>query len=786
MKTRYILPLMLLAALVSCKKDDSPAESALSGSPMTLTGGIGDTSTKINFVEEQELFTSVTWQENDRLWVRASSQPYWERGDCFTTSADKISADGRTATFSGIARTDGKLCAIYPFQYVNEASNNDKIMLDVIQSKSLVRDNCAFIANCAAAFWADGSDAFTMQYLFGALKVSLVGAGQVLAKAELIDNNGENALWGTCTIVPDYAKKTFKSVKMTNSSGSKNTIALTSSDGITLDSTPLEFYFIAPAGSLSDGFMLKLTAKDGSIIKLLHTTSTANKIVRGTVIKLPTMDVSIPDTGDFSGGTGTEEDPYLITSPEDLIELSLKVNTAGDNAYASKYYRQAGTINMSGKSFTPIGNTQDTPFKGHYNGGGNSITNLSTAGTDSSNPASGVFGYAIDAEISNVVIRKRTNTGDFNRVGGLVGFAQRCTISECQYVEGELTASQNICGGLVGQLSGGTISHCDISGAKVTSTGPYVGGIVGWCTGNGTIKNCNVLDSSTIKGTNGVGGICGRLDYGTIKTCKCKGTSWVEGSGYGVGGVCGWSIAENPCVIDNCYMQEKSRAKGQYSISGILGYAYPNASKSITLINCGVGSGYIHSTTCDTGGDVSKGDCMNGGICGWLRASNANVTAKVINCFAYVSGGGFPIDTEVAHPSIGDIVGYVSTSGTCNIQIANCCGNLYLSDIVRAGTALTISDSSTYDSYRVGAIFGYISGNNSGCSVKHCYFVNDKDLKIGSTPGSSVVLSGNVGVALSTFNDQTTVKNALNSYVSSYSGSETLMTWTIYSSRPYI
>ena len=140
----------------------------------------------------------------------------------------------------------------------------------------------------------------------------------------------------------------------------------------------------------------------------------------------------------------------------------------------------------------------------------------------------------------------------------------------------------------------------------------------------------------------------------------------------------------------------------------------------------------------------------------------------------------------MAHPSIGDIVGYVSTSGTCNIQIANCCGNLYLSDIVRAGTALTISDSSTYDSYRVGAIFGYISGNNSGCSVKHCYFVNDKDLKIGSTPGSSVVLSGNVGVALSTFNDQTTVKNALNSYVSSYSGSETLMTWTIYSSRPYI
>ena len=75
MKTRYIIPLMLLAfAALSCNKD-IPAEETISGELVELTASIGSPATKIHFAGDMGAYTDTRWQDGDQLWVRSDTQP---------------------------------------------------------------------------------------------------------------------------------------------------------------------------------------------------------------------------------------------------------------------------------------------------------------------------------------------------------------------------------------------------------------------------------------------------------------------------------------------------------------------------------------------------------------------------------------------------------------------------------------------------------------------------------------------------------------------------------------
>ena len=89
-------------------------------------------------------------------------------------------------------------------------------------------------------------------------------------------------------------------------------------------------------------------------------------------------------------GTGTEKDPYLVQSIEDLIEFSRQVNTGtsyedqivklavnldfkSENSYVD--YESKKEELTTGSGFTPIGNDSN-PFKGSFDGGNHRISNL--------------------------------------------------------------------------------------------------------------------------------------------------------------------------------------------------------------------------------------------------------------------------------------------------------------------------------------------------------------------------------------------------------------------------
>jgi hypothetical protein len=87
---------------------------------------------------------------------------------------------------------------------------------------------------------------------------------------------------------------------------------------------------------------------------------------------------SFPKT---SGGSGTENDPYLITTPAELNALASDVNS-GTN-YSDKYFKLNNAINYDpavDNNYTPIGDASHR-FAGHFDGDGKSINGGTVNGT---------------------------------------------------------------------------------------------------------------------------------------------------------------------------------------------------------------------------------------------------------------------------------------------------------------------------------------------------------------------------------------------------------------------
>lgn len=185
----------------------------------------------------------------------------------------------------------------------------------------------------------------------------------------------------------------------------------------------------------------------------------------------------------FAGGTGTEEDPYQISTIEQLDSVRLE---PGYNVF----FVLLNDINASstrtwneGKGFLPIGGQDLTVsnFRGHFDGQGFTIDSLYM-----NNPgyqSIGLFGYLqSQGTISNI---KLTN---YTLIGNTTPFTST-TLTEWPkdwYV-----------GGLVG-INEGTISNSHVTGKSI---GVYVGGLA--AVNAGSIDNSSAfveIDSSDTSG----------------------------------------------------------------------------------------------------------------------------------------------------------------------------------------------------------------------------------------------------------------------------------------------
>ena len=155
-------------------------------------------------------------------------------------------------------------------------------------------------------------------------------------------------------------------------------------------------------------------------------------------------------------------------------------------------------IDLTGKSWTPIGTDYDNSYTGTFDGGGHTITGLTVTTNDE---YAGLFGYL----------------GNFNNGAATV---------KNVVMEGiQITCNHRLgyAGGVAG-FSFGTIENCSVSGS-ISGT-VSVGGVVG-VQRDHPITGCS--SSATVKGTINVGGVAGQTIFGaTLTACYATGNVIIE------------------------------------------------------------------------------------------------------------------------------------------------------------------------------------------------------------------------------------------------------------------
>lgn len=214
-----------------------------------------------------------------------------------------------------------------------------------------------------------------------------------------------------------------------------------------------------------------------------------------------------------SGGTGTYEDPYIVSSEEELAEIATRVNSGteasgtifpnGNQGYAGQYFLLTKDLDLTDYTpWTPISIPGQKIFFGHFDGGDHTIKHL-TIDLSTSHDNQGLFSViGANASISNLSIRESHVSGEIY-IGPFVGAAgENSIISNCHnYCD--VNATFYYAGGIAG-ASWGIIENCTNSG-NINTEMDFVGGIVGDF--YGTLTGC--INTGNISGTTSVGGIIG-------------------------------------------------------------------------------------------------------------------------------------------------------------------------------------------------------------------------------------------------------------------------------------
>ena len=297
----------------------------------------------------------------------------------------------------------------------------------------------------------------------------------------------------------------------------------------------------------------------------------------------------------FSGGTGTQQDPWLITSQADLIALAEFLNSGNaetfDTANAGVgnchgyYFKQTADIDLTGVTWEPIGYSGDYYFAGNYDGDGHTISNATSTGkNDAAGYATaGIFGWVAFGSVENLHVKNAnfvaTGQNNYSYVGGIAGLCYESSIKNCSVVDSSLESKRdennNCAGSIVGYSYNGTFEKCAAENNRVTSMA-YAGGFVGEQAdeknvGKSTFTNCYTANCTV-----------------TATTDKTLGLSFA-------GGFVG-EVTRNALTVVNCYVYgatlstEGSLAQTVLQKTGVFAGDLWNGRPTIEATNCYFGA----------------------------------------------------------------------------------------------------------------------------------------------------------------------------------------------------
>ncbi len=239
-------------------------------------------------------------------------------------------------------------------------------------------------------------------------------------------------------------------------------------------------------------------------MKNLYTLFILKILVTGALLLTHPSATMAQNGNEFAGGSGTENDPWII---ETLDHLNNVRNYTG-NQHSNKHFLQNADIDASetatwngGEGWEPIGFNWSNSFRGNYDGNGHTISGLYINRPGAN--YQGLFGYSVNASITGTGLIGVDITG-FNWVGGLSGYFYSSTLSN-SYVTGDIEGNQHV-GGLVGYFTFNSTLTNSYSGVNVNGSFLNIGGLVGM-NERSVISNCYSIGA--VPGSGSIGGLVG-------------------------------------------------------------------------------------------------------------------------------------------------------------------------------------------------------------------------------------------------------------------------------------
>ena len=358
-------------------------------------------------------------------------------------------------------------------------------------------------------------------------------------------------------------------------------------------------------------------------------------------------------TAKWMAGTGTAENPYLISTAEELKAFHDIVN--GENGRAQKLDACAtltadivlndGTFDEDG-NYTPgpssaalmewtfIGCDYKPAYSGTFDGAGHTVQGVYC--NDQIKGRAGLFGYVSGATIKNVKVTGYIKTDGF--AGGIAAYIRNGTsitgcVNAATVIAADSARVSPSAGGIVGcsELNQqNQITDCINTGTVKVITlkndYPSAGGILGNAINRTLISNCS--NFGTVSGSQFenaasticyVGGIAGRIVSTTVSDCYNVGvvtdTANPEPQ---IGGIVGCLDSETSHLANSYNVGKVTAASAAANLGGVAGSV---SDKPATITNCyyltgtagqacGQNKGVITNTTEKSAFDFANGDVL--------------------------------------------------------------------------------------------------------------------------------------------------------------------------------
>ena len=333
----------------------------------------------------------------------------------------------------------------------------------------------------------------------------------------------------------------------------------------------------------------------------------------------------------YSGGSGTQEAPYLLANKQDILALHDflvdnedptldRADNCGLGAYHGYYFKLTDDIDMSGVEWTPFN------FNGVLDGAGHTISNMQmnqnmfdSADPDNSEYKSqqyeaGFFSQLVHAHIRNLYFENCSATISDNLdpatqrdiyVGIVAGTAiassfENISVVNCTVTQNGKLKNFGYAGGLVAYADICHFEDCSFQDGHINVGGDaranYTGGIVG-AVGDGYFKYLSNYNMAIGAGN----------DFGMY---RCFSTAIINdiSSAYRTGGLVGWSICDYLTDVYKDCRVGGSIESGSYSTAGLMG----DCGSVATVDDCVIyASNVVASNTVDPIYSFSNANAVN-------------------------------------------------------------------------------------------------------------------------------------------------------------------------------